>query len=87
MVMPAGAGILVSSSTKWEAEQFVGFLLSGEAQRFFVTETFEYPLVPGIPPNPALPPLESINAPDLDLSDLATALDRATDLVARAGLL
>ena len=87
LVMPAGAGILVSSSNKREAEQFVGFLLSGEAQRFFVTETFEYPLVPGIPPNPALPPLESINAPDLDLSDLATALDRATDLVARAGLL
>ena len=87
LVVPAGAGILASSNNRSEAERFVGFLLNSEAQRFFVTETFEYALVPGIPPNPALPPLESIDAPDLDLSDLAAALDRATDLVARAGLL
>jgi hypothetical protein len=34
-----------------------------------------------------LPPLDSLVTPDLDLSQLATTLDKATDLVAEAGLL
>ncbi len=37
--------------------------------------------------NPALPPLDTIDAPDIDLGLLGSALDLATDLVAAAGLL
>ena len=62
-------------------------MLSEEAQRYFATETFEYPLIPGIPADPRLPPIESIPTPDIDLSDLARVLDLATDLVSEAGLL
>jgi hypothetical protein len=40
-----------------------------------------------VPANSQLPPLDQIAAPTLDLSQLATTLDLATDLVARAGLL
>ncbi len=40
-----------------------------------------------MPADPDLPPLDSLRTPDLDLSMLATVLDRATDLVAEAGLL
>ncbi|MFQ5948460.1 MAG: ABC transporter substrate-binding protein, partial [Acidimicrobiia bacterium] len=87
LVMPAGAGILATSDRSDEAEQFVRFLLSDEAQRFFAQETFEYPLRTGIPAHPALPPLEEIRTPDIDLSELASTLDAATDLVAKAGLL
>jgi iron(III) transport system substrate-binding protein len=62
-------------------------MLGIEAQTFFANETFEYPLVPGVPANELLPPIDSIPTPDIDLSDLATVLDLATDLVAEAGLI
>jgi iron(III) transport system substrate-binding protein len=87
LVMPAGAGILESSDRRDAAERFVEFLLGADAQRYFAEETFEYPLVAGIAAHPDLPPLDTIATPDLDLSRLAEALDTATDLIARAGLL
>lgn len=87
LVMPAGAGILATTDNGEEAERFIAFLLGQSAQEFFATETFEYPLIAGVAPDPILPPLASLAQPDIDLSDLAAALDRATDLVAEAGLL
>ena len=44
-------------------------------------------MIDGIDPDPALPPVGSLMPPDLDLSDLASVLDLATDLIAEAGLL
>lgn len=87
LVMPAGAGILATSSKAEAAETFIEFLLSEEAQRFFAEETFEYPLLPGVPADERLPPIVVIPTPDIDLSDLARMLDLATDLIAEAGLL
>ena len=87
LVMPAGAGILKTSDSEQEAEDFIRFLLSTESQRYFTDTTFEYPLRRGVTANPALPALESLTTPSLDLSRLATTLDLATDLVAEAGLL
>jgi iron(III) transport system substrate-binding protein len=84
--MPAGAGILATSDHD-AAEEFVAFLLSAESQRFFAEETFEYPLITGVDAPAGLPPLAELSQPDIDLSDLATVLDLATDLVAAAGLL
>jgi iron(III) transport system substrate-binding protein len=87
LVMPAGAGIISSSDSKDASEQFIKFLLSDQAQEYFAQETFEYPLVPGIAANALLPPIDTIPTPNVDLSDLASVLDTATDLVAQAGLL
>ena len=87
LVMPAGAGVLDSSDSPALAAQFIEFLLSADAQQYFATETFEYPLVNGVAADRSLPPLDSIQTPNLDLSRLAEVLDRATDLVAEAGLL
>jgi iron(III) transport system substrate-binding protein len=87
LVMPAGVGILSTSHEPEAAERFVEFLISEEAQGFFVSETFEYPMLAGIDPHPSLPSLESLSPPDLDLSGLAGVLDLATDLIAAAGLL
>jgi iron(III) transport system substrate-binding protein len=87
LIMPAGAGILSTSDNMTAAGQLIEFLLSAEAQTYFANETFEYPLVSGIPAVAGLPSIETIGAPDLDLSGLAEALDLATDLVAAAGLL
>jgi iron(III) transport system substrate-binding protein len=87
LVMPAGAGILAGSDDAAAAAEFIEYLLGEEAQTFFADETFEYPLASGVAASDALPPLENLNPPQLTLSDLAGVLDRATDLVAAAGLL
>jgi iron(III) transport system substrate-binding protein len=87
LIMPAGAGVIDSSDNPGAATRFLEFLLSRNAQQYFATETFEYPLAAGVDADLALPPLDSIQTPDIDLSRLAEVLDRATDLVAEAGLL
>ena len=87
LVMPAGAGILANSDKIESATRFITYLLTVDSQSYFANETFEYPLVPGIAADPRLPAIESIPTPAVDLSDLASVLDTATDLVAQAGLL
>lgn len=86
LVMPAGAGIVDGTDMPEAAEQFIEFLLSDDAQLYFATETFEFPLVGTVEPVEGLPALSEINAPDIDLSELADVLDDATRLVAEAGL-
>ena len=85
--MPAGAGIIESTDHPDSARQFVEFLLSESSQQFFATETFEYPLRAGMTAADGLPDIDSVIGPDVDLSELADVLDRATDLVTEAGLL
>ena len=87
LVMPAGVGIIGGSARADEAERFIEFLLAADSQAYFATETFEYPLLPGIAANEALPPIDSIQAPVIDLGKLGSVLDIATDLVSAAGLL
>ncbi len=66
----AGVGILASSRATDLALQFVDYLLSEAAQRYFSEQTFEYPLLESVPAHPDLPPLAELNPPPLDLSDL-----------------
>ncbi len=70
LVNVAGVGILASSRATDLALQFVDYLLSEAAQRYFSEQTFEYPLLEGVPAHPDLPPLAELNPPPLDLSDL-----------------
>lgn len=79
----AGVGIL---SEDPKAQHFVQFLLSETAQRYFVTETSEYPLIQGVDPLPGLTPLSEIPAPEFDLNDLE-ALEKTLELIRRAGLI
>ena len=87
LVMPSGVAVLANSDQSEDAHSFVEFLLSEDSQRYFAERTYEYPLAAGVGPAASLPPIDSIPTPDIDLSDLHTALERATDLVAEAGLL
>ncbi len=87
LVMPSGLGVLSNSEQSEDAHSFIEFMLSETAQRYFAEQTYEYPLAAGVRPAASLPPIDSIPTPDIDLSDLHTALERATDLVAEAGLL
>jgi len=86
LVMPAGVGVMAGTQRPDAAQQFVDFLLAEEAQTFFATETFEFPLIDGVAQPEGVPALSEIDAPDIDLSELAGVLDLATRLVAEAGL-
>ena len=70
LINVAGAGILKTSAQPAVAEELLRFLLSDEAQTYFTTETYEYPLVDGVPVNSAIKPLADIKTPALDLGDL-----------------
>jgi iron(III) transport system substrate-binding protein len=86
LVMPAGAAITAGTTNPEGAQQFVDFLLAEDAQSYFATETFEYPLVEGVAAPDGVPELTEIVSPDIDLSELAGVLDLATSLVAEVGL-
>ena len=70
LINVAGAGILETSENVEEAQQLLTYLASDEAQEYFAEETFEYPLVPGIPADESVIPIEEIDPPDIDLSSL-----------------
>jgi iron(III) transport system substrate-binding protein len=86
LVNVAGVGILATADHPVAAELLVRFLLSEDAQRYFSDQTFEYPLVTGVPADDRLPALAEIGSPDLDLSDLAD-LAGTLRLLQEAGVL
>lgn len=86
LVNVAGAGVLTTSANPTAALAFIEFLVGDEAQSYFATETYEYPLVAGIEADDRLVPLADIESPDLDLSDLAD-LQGTLDLLTEVGIL
>lgn len=72
----AGAATMDTASDVTLASNFVMHLLSAEAQEYFATTTFEYPLISGVQPvqpgSIELPAIDQLNPPaNLDLSQLA----------------
>ncbi len=86
IVNVTGVGILSPAQLDQDAYDFVRFMVSAEAQNYFVQETSEYPVVPGIAVPEGLPSLESLLSPTLDLSDLDD-LKATVELLERVGLL
>jgi iron(III) transport system substrate-binding protein len=86
LVNVAGAGILRTSDQPDDALAFVEFLLSDVAQQYFADRTFEYPLVDGIIANEALTPLDALQHPEIDLSDL-NDLQTTLDMIEQSGAL
>jgi iron(III) transport system substrate-binding protein len=71
LVNVTGAGVLASSDESEEALDFVRFLLTKRAQRYFAESSREYPLIAGIEPDRSLLPLSRIPGPDIDLGRLS----------------
>jgi iron(III) transport system substrate-binding protein len=71
VVLVAGAGVLGSSQNREAAGKFLEFMLSPVAQQYFADQTYEFPLIEGAAPAPALPSLTALNRPDVDLSRLS----------------
>ncbi len=86
LFLVSGAAVLESSKNKDAAEKFVQFLLSEKAQAYFASKDYEYPLVESVPADPQLPPISSLKAPEIDLSDLDD-LRGSLDMMRQAGVL
>lgn len=86
LVNVAGAGILNTAENDEAARELVAFLLGEEAQTYFATETYEYPLIDGMEADPALPSLGEIGSPELDLSELSD-LEGTLELLQEVGIL
>ena len=71
LVLVAGAGIVDGASNAKGAEEFLAFLLSEESQAYFSQNIKEYPLVAGVAADAGLPPLSSLDPPDIDLGSLS----------------
>lgn len=85
-VITASVAVLGSSEHVSEAQRFIEYLLAEEAQAYFATETFEYPLVTGVPAHEDLPPLEDLDKPDVDLQGLSD-LRATVQMIQESGLL
>lgn len=86
LVNTAGVGVIEGRGNA-QTEAFVEFLLSEQAQTAFAEQTYEYPVVEGITATvDGAPPLEDVQGPDVDLTDLDT-LEETQALLREVGLL
>lgn len=86
LVNVAGAGILETSQAQKTAGELIAYLLGEEAQTTFATESFEYPMVDGVPIDDKLKPLDELEPPDIDLANLED-LEGTLALLREVGLL
>ena len=87
MILTTAVGVLDTAGDQSEnGESFVEFLLGPEAQEYFAAETYEYPLASRVEPAVELPPLEELEAPAVNLSDLGGGLEQTRELIRESGL-
>ncbi|SEQ19337.1 iron(III) transport system substrate-binding protein [Mycobacterium sp. 88mf] len=82
----SGGGVLKSSKKQDQAQQFLRFVTGKAGQEVLQKGTsFEYPVASGVAANPVLPPLDTLQAPEVNPSNLDAA--KVTDLMTKSGLL
>jgi iron(III) transport system substrate-binding protein len=82
----SGGGVLNSSKKKDQAQQFLRFITGPAGQEVLEKGTsFEYPVASDVPANPALPPLDTLQAPAVNPSNLDA--QKVSDLMTEGGLL
>ena len=86
LVLVAGVGILAASENKDIAAEFVDFLLAAPAQTYFAQEIREYPVSADVEPEGDLPPMASLDPPDVDLGNLSD-LEGTLKLLRETGVL
>lgn len=86
LINVAGAGILKTAPHAAAAQTLLDYLLSETGQVYFAQETFEYPLIAGVPIDPRLKPLAEVQTPVEDLNTL-TDLQGTLELLQSVGAL
>ncbi|ACV48389.1 MULTISPECIES: extracellular solute-binding protein [Halomicrobium] len=86
LVNVSGAQILDGTENKALAENFLRHVLSAEAQEFFATRTYAYPMISGVEPVGDLPTIDELNPPDIDLGELSD-LGGTVDMLREVGVL
>ncbi len=86
LVNATAAGITQTGADNPAAVAFIDYLLSEDGQETFVEETWEYPVVDGIDDPEGIPPLEELEGPPLDLTDL-DSLEQSQTMLTDVGLL
>ncbi len=86
LINVAGIGLIEGADDADAALAFADYLLSDEAQKYFTTETFEYPLIEGVAAPEGLVPLSEIGHPDIELGALAD-LRGSLELLSEVGLI
>lgn len=85
-ISTSGGGVLKSSKHQAAAQAFLKFVTSASGQDILRTGTsFEYPVASDVAQNPALVPLSSLEAPQIDPAKLNSKM--VTDLMTEAGLI
>jgi iron(III) transport system substrate-binding protein len=86
LVNVSGAQILDGSENVDLAENFLRHVLSAEAQEFFATRTYAYPMIEGVAPVGGLPTIDELNPPDIDLTELSD-IGGTVDMLRDVGVL
>jgi len=81
------AGVLQVAGTDKDdlVRTLVRHLLSAEAQEFFATASFAYPMIPDVDPVGELRPIDELNPPDIDLAGLWDQ-QRTLEIMDQAGV-
>jgi iron(III) transport system substrate-binding protein len=82
----SGGAVLKSSKHAANAQKFLAFVTSAEGQKMLATsDAKEYAVGTGVASDPALEPLDSLQAPDIDPSELNGP--KVIELMTKAGIL
>jgi iron(III) transport system substrate-binding protein len=83
----SGAAVLKSSKHQAAAQEFLSFMTSEAGQRVLAhSDSFEYPIRPGVAADPELTPLSQLQASSFTPAELGSGLD-AKNLLEEAGLI
>jgi len=86
LVNVAGALAIQGTNKDTLISRFVRHLLSAEAQEFFATTSYSYPMIPGVEPVGELPTVDELSPPEMDLAELSD-IEPTLDLMRDAGVL
>lgn len=86
LVNATAVAITTTGADNPNAQELVDYLLSVEGQTAFVEKVAEYPLVDGVEQPAGVPPLDQLEGPAIDLSDLES-LEATQALLTDVGLL
>jgi len=82
----SGMALAKNAPNKDNALKLMGFLASGEAQKIYAEQVFEYPVMPGAEPSDVVKAWGPIKPDALPLADVAANRKKASELVDKVGL-